>query len=194
MSCPTTSRPTSARTAFSRLPCGGACSRARCRLLPMPSWPTAITFTGTCVPSAPICSASRRPQRAYAGVFDRTQPVLGTPNEEVLKKAVGPQIADLYGTLMRSTPVFFLQDDHDYFENDEADDTLVTLPPDPFMLNLARASQLMYYPEFLPDAHRALGLPSGSAADRADGRFRELWHAAVWQAARDCSCTIAGGT
>ena len=107
--------------------------------------------------------------RTYAGVFDRTQPVLGTSNETVLAKAVGPQIAELYGTTMRSTPVFFLQDDHDYFETDEADDTLVTLPPDPFMMNLARASQLMYYPEFLPDAHRGLGLPSGSAADRPKG-------------------------
>ena len=107
--------------------------------------------------------------RAYAGVFDRTLPVVGTANEDVLKKAVGPQIAELYGTTMRSTPVFFLQDDHDYFETDEADDTLVTLPPDAFMLNLARASQLMYYPEFLPDAHRALGLPSGSPADRPAG-------------------------
>ena len=104
--------------------------------------------------------------RAYAGVFDRSQPVLGTSNETVLTKAVGPQIAELYGTTMRSTPVFFLQDDHDYFETDEADDTLVTLPPDPFMMNLARASQLMYYPEFLPDAYRGPGLPSGSAADR----------------------------
>jgi len=104
--------------------------------------------------------------QAFAGVFDRTQPVLGTLNEEVLKKAVGPQLADLYGTTMRSTPVFFLQDDHDYFETDEADDTLVTLPPDAFMLNLARASQHMYYPEFLPDAHRGLGLPTGSPADR----------------------------
>ena len=84
--------------------------------------------------------------RRIAGVFDRTQPVLGTPNEQVLTKVVGPQIADLYGTMMRSTPVFFLQDDHDYFENDEADDTLVTFPPDPFMLNVARASQLLYLP------------------------------------------------
>jgi hypothetical protein len=107
--------------------------------------------------------------RKYAGVFDRALPVLGTANEDVLKKAVGPQIADLYGTMMRSTPVFFMQDDHDYFENDEADDTLVTLPPDSFMLNLARASQLMYYPEFLPDAHRGAGLPSGAAADRPSG-------------------------
>jgi hypothetical protein len=107
--------------------------------------------------------------KAYAGVFDRAQPVLGTPNEQVLKRAVGPQVAELYGTTLRSTPVCFLQDDHDYFETDEADDTLVTMPPDPFMLNLARASQLLYYPEFLPDAHRGAGLPSASAADRPIG-------------------------
>ena len=107
--------------------------------------------------------------KAFAGVFDRTQPVLGTPNEAVLKKAVGPQVAELYGTTMRSTPVFFLQDDHDYFENDEADDKFVSFPPDPFMLNLARTSQLLYYPEFLPDANRPAGLPSASAADRPPG-------------------------
>jgi hypothetical protein len=34
--------------------------------------------------------------------------------------------------------VFFLQDDHDYFDNDEADDKIVTFPPDHFMLALAR--------------------------------------------------------
>jgi hypothetical protein len=107
--------------------------------------------------------------KKYAGVFDRTQRVRGTPNEQVLKRAVGPQVADLYGTMMRSTPVFFLQDDHDYFENDEADDRLVTFPPDPFMLDLARASQLLYYPEFLPDVHRGQSLPSASAADRPAG-------------------------
>jgi len=106
---------------------------------------------------------------AFAGVFDRAQPVLGTRNEEVLKRAVGPQIADLYGTTLRSTPAFFLQDDHDYFENDEADDKFVSFPPDAFMLSLARASQLLYYPEFLPDANRPLGLASASAADRPTG-------------------------
>jgi hypothetical protein len=107
--------------------------------------------------------------KAHAGLFNRAARVLGTANEQVLKKAVGPQIADLYGTMMRSTPVFFLQDDHDYFENDEADDKLVTFPPDPFMLDLARVSQLLYYPEFLPDAHRSRDLPSGSAPDRSAG-------------------------
>ncbi len=56
----------------------------------------------------------------YAGEFDRSKPVLGTANEDVLKKAVDPQIAFLYGVSCRSIPTFFLLDDHDYFENDEA--------------------------------------------------------------------------
>jgi hypothetical protein len=101
-----------------------------------------------------------------AGRFDRTAPVLGSPNEAVLKKAVGPQIIPLYTTLCRSTPVFFMQDDHDYFENDEADDHFISFPPDHFMMAAGRASQHLYYPEFLPDPMRPFGLPSGSAADR----------------------------
>jgi hypothetical protein len=42
------------------------------------------------------------------------------------------QIPGLYGTTLRSTPAFFLTDDHDMFENDEADDTLMTLPLDTY--------------------------------------------------------------
>jgi hypothetical protein len=48
--------------------------------------------------------------------FDRSALVFGDRNETVLKLAAGPQIAPVYGTDFRSTPVFFLQDDHDYFE------------------------------------------------------------------------------
>ncbi len=107
--------------------------------------------------------------RKLVGEFVRSAPVLGTANEGNLKLAVSPQICDLYGTLFRSTPVFFLQDDHDYFENDEATEEMVTFPPDDFMLRLARATQRLYYPEFLPDANRPLGLPGSSAADRAPG-------------------------
>jgi hypothetical protein len=103
------------------------------------------------------------------GSFTRDIPVLGTDNERKLKLAVTPQICDLYGTDFRSTPVFFVQDDHDYFENDEATEQMVTFPPDDFMLRLARATQRLYYPEFLPDAARPAGLPSSSAADRAPG-------------------------
>ena len=102
---------------------------------------------------------------AKTGQFVRDRPVLGTPNEDVLRSVGDQQIANLYGTRMRGLPVFFLQDDHDYFENDDADDRMVTFPPDHFMLQLARATRRLYYPEFLPDANRPLGLPGASAAD-----------------------------
>jgi hypothetical protein len=101
-----------------------------------------------------------------AGRFDRDAPVGGTENEAVLHRAVIPQIVDLYGTRCQSVPVFFLRDDHDYFENDEASERLVTFPPDPFMMELARATQHMYYPEFLPDGGRPEDLPGASAPDR----------------------------
>jgi len=104
-----------------------------------------------------------------AGKFDETQPILGTQNEEVLKKAVSPQIIDLYGTACRSTPVFFFNDDHDYFENDEASDALITFPPKPFQLDLGRTVQRMYFPEFLPDENRPTNLPGASATDRVAG-------------------------
>ena len=106
---------------------------------------------------------------AVAGTFDRSGSVLGSINEVVLKRAAGPQIAPVYGTDFRSTPVFFLQDDHDYFDNDEATDEIVTFPPSFFMLQLARTTQAMYYPEFLPDANRPVGLPWSSASDRPNG-------------------------
>ena len=104
-----------------------------------------------------------------AGSFDRSAIVLGGDNETVLKRAAGPQIVPVYGTDFRSTPMFFMQDDHDYFDNDEATDDVVTFPPTFFMLQLARATQSMYYPEFLPDVARPLGLPWSSAGDRAWG-------------------------
>jgi hypothetical protein len=103
------------------------------------------------------------------GEFARSWPVLGTDNERKLQMVVTPQVCDLYGTDFRSTPVFFVQDDHDYFENDEATEQMVTFPPDDFMLRLARATQRLYYPEFLPDKNRPSGLPSSGAADCALG-------------------------
>jgi hypothetical protein len=103
---------------------------------------------------------------AFAGTFDRAQPVFGTANETAFLRATGPQIVPQYGALCRSTPVFFMQDDHDYFDNDEATDDIITFPPDQFMINLARATRQLYYPEYLPDPERPLGLPGASAADR----------------------------
>lgn len=107
--------------------------------------------------------------KAYAGTFERSRKVLGSTNETVLKKSAGPQIVPVYGTDFRSTPTFFLQDDHDYFDNDEATDEIVTFPPSFFMMQLARTTQSLYYPEFLPDRNRPLGLPWSSAPDKAPG-------------------------
>ena len=104
-----------------------------------------------------------------AGKFDRAGIVLGGDNETVLKRAVTPQIVPVYGVDFRSTPVFFLMDDHDYFDNDDAFDEIITFPPSFFMLQLGRATQHMYYPEFLPDVARPQGLAWSSMADRPDG-------------------------
>jgi phosphodiesterase/alkaline phosphatase D-like protein len=119
---------------------------------------------------SPLTSASlgASPQaRQIAGQHDRGAAILGEDNESFLKRAAAPQIAPVYGTDFRSTPVFFIQDDHDYFENDDAYDEIVTFPPDHFMTQMARATQSLYYPEFLPDATRPAGLAGASYAGRA---------------------------
>ena len=102
-----------------------------------------------------------------AGWPERSAAIFGGDNELMLKRSAGPQIVPVYGTDFRSTPVFFVQDDHDYFDNDDAYDEIVTFPPDHFMTQMARATQALYYPEFLPDATRPAGLPGASYAGRA---------------------------
>lgn len=100
--------------------------------------------------------------------FDFSGSVFDTSNEAALKAAAGPQIVPVYGTDFRSTPMFFLQDDHDHWENDSASDEIVNFPIPWFQLQLARATQQLYYPEFLPDARRPTGLPWSGASDRGD--------------------------
>ncbi len=107
--------------------------------------------------------------KRIAGSFVRSALVFGSSNETVLKRAAVPQIVPVYGTDFRSTPVFFLQDDHDYFENDEATDEIITFPPTAFMLQLARATQRLFYPEFLKDQDRPAGLPWSGSGDRDGG-------------------------
>jgi hypothetical protein len=127
-----------------------------------------------------------------AGTFDRSAPVLGSDNETVLKRAAGPQIMPVYGTDFRSTPMFFLQDDHDYFDNDEATDDVVTFPPSYFMLQLARATQAMYYPEFLPDVARHSDC-RGPRRATASGACRKASARCVTASlSRCCSTTCAG--
>ena len=96
--------------------------------------------------------------------FDFAARVMGGINEEAMKLAAGPQIAPLYGTAFRSTPVYFLQDDHDHWENDSP----LTYPVPWFQLQLARTTQQLYYPEFLPDVTRSAGLPYSSSSARGE--------------------------
>ncbi|MBM3737743.1 MAG: hypothetical protein FJW39_18340 [Acidobacteria bacterium] len=118
------------------------------------------------------------------GDFDRDIPVIGTPNEAKLKAAVDRQIADLYGTLFQSVPMHFIQDDHDYFENDEAVAQGISFPPDDFMMRLARATQHLYFPEHLPHPSRPVGLPGASAGDRAAG-LSECYGTLRWGSAAE---------
>jgi len=136
--------------------------------------------------------------------FDRAAPVLGGANEGALLRAAGEQISPLYGTLCRSTPVFFLRDDHDYFDNVEATDDAVTFPPDNFMLQAARATQLLWYPEFLPDPNRSPALPgsdyTGQPRSRPSGlsesfgtlRYGRLAEVLLYDVRR--TVTLAGPT
>jgi hypothetical protein len=85
------------------------------------------------------------------GSFNRDEPVLGTNNEDVLVRIGDEQISNLYGTRFKSTPVYFVSDDHDYFENDDATPDIVTFPPDNFSREAHQVVADLYYPP-LPDA------------------------------------------
>ena len=85
------------------------------------------------------------------GIFNRSEPIFGTDNEDVLVRIGDEQIADLYGTRFKSTPIYFVSDDHDYFENDDAEPDIVTFPPDKFSRAAHQAIADLYYPS-LPDA------------------------------------------
>ena len=100
--------------------------------------------------------------------FDFSASVFAASNEAAMKAAAGPQIVPVYGVDFRSTPVFFLQDDHDHWENDAVTDEIANFPIPWFQLQLARATQQLYYPEFLPDARRPAGLPWSGTGDRGD--------------------------
>ena len=113
----------------------------------------------------------RRSRELYEriGWLDLSLPVLGTGNETSIKAAVGPQIAELYGVLLRSTPSYFVSDDHDYYENDDADPQMVTLPPDRYQVDFARFTRNAFLPEFLPDVERPRAISGAGAGDREPG-------------------------
>lgn len=136
--------------------------------------------------------------RARIGELDHSQPMLSAANEATFKRICDEQICDLYGVSLRSTPAYFLTDDHDMFENDEAHEDLVTIPPNYWMLTAARSTQHLYYPEFLPDATRPSWMPGSNSADRPSGvsevygtlRYGDLAEALLYDCKRNA--TIKG--
>ena len=101
---------------------------------------------------------AKRGDRKF-GKLDLDQPMLSKKNYQTFTQIADAQIPDLYGCHLREQSVYFLPDDHDLFENDEALPDLVTLPPKDYQLDGARSTQLLYYPEFLSASNRSLDLP-----------------------------------
>lgn len=105
----------------------------------------------------------------FGGALDLSVPMLHAKNSAIFWGVCDYQIAGLYGTALRSTPAFFLTDDHDMFENGEFDGRVATLPPDSYGAVAAEQTQRLYYPEFLPDRNRPSFLPGGDRAGAPPG-------------------------
>ena len=108
------------------------------------------------------------------GMLDRGAPAYGGTNEDVLKIVAGEQITPLYGTELRSTPSYFINDDHDYFENDEATDRYITLPPESYQKQFFSFVRDHYLPDFLPstDVPKTLSGTMSNGHNRHFGALR----------------------
>jgi len=91
--------------------------------------------------------------------FDPELPVLGSANESALTTVGDDQIASIYGVRFRSTPMFFVTDDHDYFDNDDATPERITMPPDAFHMSLRNSLQRLYFPEFIVEGDEGSRFP-----------------------------------
>ena len=137
-------------------------------------------------------------ERIYGkyGKFDEDLPVFGSSNEATLTNCQDEQIASLYSTNFRSVPLILTQDDHDYFENDEGTDDIVTFPPRNFTARLARASQSLYFPEYLPDENRPVHLSGSDATGASETYGSYRWGSLLELLMYDCRrfITLAGPT
>jgi hypothetical protein len=140
--------------------------------------------------------ASREEIYGKYGKFDENLPVYGTSNEATLTNCQDEQIASLYSTNFRSVPLILTQDDHDYFENDEGTDDIVTFPPRNFTSRLGRASQSLYFPEYMPDENRPVHLSGSAANGRSETYGSYRWGSLLELLMYDCRrfITLAGPT
>ena len=88
-----------------------------------PARGSATTSTGTCIRGKGTTPANSAPTAGDRTSISRHS-VFSTGNEAALKAAAGPQIVPVYGIDFRSTPIAFLQDDHDHWENDAVTDEI----------------------------------------------------------------------
>jgi len=117
----------------------------------------------------PFASYAKEQLWPKFGELDISVPMLHPKNESTFLNVCDYQIPGLYGTMLRSTPSFFLTDDHDMFENDEFTPHVATLPPDTYGTLGAEQTQHLYYPEFLPDENRPDWLPGSDKASQPAG-------------------------
>ncbi|KLN63419.1 alkaline phosphatase D family protein [Vibrio sp. VPAP30] len=105
----------------------------------------------------------------YGDPIDYSRPMLSKENINTFLAICDYQISELYGVTLRSTPSFFITDDHDYFENDEYTNDLAVMPPDDYGLSARLETQSLYYPEFLPDANQPEWLQGADHRNIAEG-------------------------
>jgi hypothetical protein len=140
----------------------------------------------------PFASYVRQVRTRFGGEIDTSVPMMHPKNAPIFTALCDYQIPGLFGTSLRSTPSWFVSDDHDMFENDEFDDKVATLPVEDYGRVAAELTQHMYYPEFLPDANRPQWLPGGDRAGMPEGtngcfgtlRYGQLFEAVLYDCRR----------
>ena len=122
--------------------------------------------------------------------IDEDSPFDSETNRRSLNTIIGRQIAGVYEDRFASTPLVFVTDDHDYFENDNAGPWGYSFPPRPFIYGLLQRTQAMAHPY-------ALGRPDLGDPYRAGTvetvRIGKLLEMALFDCRRGWSLGDKGG-
>jgi len=132
--------------------------------------------------------------RWQSGLFDPADSASGIHNRQVIQRGLGAQISGLYRTMMRSCPVFFMQDDHDFFDNDEVIDGQPLFPPGQFHREIAGLTQKMYYPELLQQPEHPARWQNSDKISRYYGtlRFGKLFEGLMYSCRSEMKTGGAG--
>ena len=94
----------------------------------------------------PALRAKTAEQYRQIAWIDEDQAFDSETNRRSLNTIVGRQIASIYEDRFASTPLMFVTDDHDYFENDNAGSWGYTFPARPFIFGLYQRAAAMAHP------------------------------------------------